>query len=338
MPALNAGVLKEPNVTKASRRAFLGAVALAAVGGMTRASSSSQGSIRFGVTVADNVAFAPAFAALELGFFEQAGVKVAIVPLRGAAVAEEALAAGHVEIIDHVVAYTGRVVSRGGDPRVIATVSSGFLGWSLIVRTDSPIQNVRDLVGKRVGVGPRLSVGEMAAQRLTDQVSGRFEIIHNGPGSLVPALRSGEIDAMLFSASVAQREVTAGNARMILDLTDPADRTAIYGYAASAEAREKRGEDLRRFLAAVLRATAHMKQNREWSLRFLKGYVRVRDDAFAAILHDRIVANLSSNGETKVDDVERAVSLAARAWDAPAVVDVPVQQIFTNEFLPDDGV
>lgn len=337
MPATTAGVLKEPSVTRASRRAFLGAVALAAVGGMTRASSSSQGSIRFGVTIADNVAFAPAFAALELGFFEEAGVKVAIVPLRGSAVAEEALAAGHVEIIDHVVAYTGRAVSRGGPPRVIATVSSGFLGWSLIVRADSPIQNVRDLVGKRVGVGPRLSVGDMAAQRLTDQVSGRFEIIHNGPGALVPALRSGEIDAMLFSASVAQREVTAGNARMILDLTDPADRTAIYGYAASAEAREKRAEDLRRFLAAVLRATAYMKQNREWSLRFLKGYVRVPDGAFAAILQDRIVHNLSANGETKIDDVERAVSLAARAWDSPALIDVPVQQIFTNEFLPDDG-
>ncbi len=324
-------------MTRASRRAFLGAVALAAVGGMTRA-SSSQAAIRFGVTIADNVAFAPAFAAQELGFFEQAGVKVTIVPLRGSAVAEEALAAGHVEIIDHVVAYTGRAVSRGGDPRVIATVSSGFLGWSLIVRADSPIKSARDLVGKRIGVGPRLSVGDMAAQRLADQVSGRFEVIHNGPGALVPALRIGEIDAMLFSASVAQREVAAGNARTILDLTDPADRTAIYGYAASAEAREKRGEDLRRFMAAVLRATAHMKQNREWSLRFLKSYVRVPDDAFAAILQDRIVDNLSANGETKVDDVERAVSLAARAWDSPAIIDVPAQQIFTNEFLPDDGV
>ena len=325
-------------MTRPSRRAFLGAIALAATGAMTRASSSTPGSIRLGVTVADNVAYAPAFAAQELGFFEEAGVKVTIVPLRGSAVAEEALAAGHVEIIDHIVAYTGRAVSRGGDPRIVGTVSSGFLGWSLIVRADSPIKSVRDLVGKRVGVGPRLSVGDMAAQRLADQVSGRFELIHNGPGALVPALRSGEIDAMLFSASVTQREVTAGNARMILDLTDPGDRTPIYGYAASAEARENRSEDVRRFMAAVLRATAYMKQNPEWSLRFLKSYVRVPDDAFAKILQDRIVENLSTNGETKADDVERAVSLAARAWDAPAIMDVPVERIFTNEFLPDDGV
>jgi ABC-type nitrate/sulfonate/bicarbonate transport system substrate-binding protein len=260
-----------------------------------------------------------------------------MIPLRGAAVAEETLAAGHVDVIDHIIPYTGRTIARGGDARVVATVSRGFLGWSLIVRADNPAANVRDLVGKKIGVGPRLSVGDMAAQRLADQVSGRFELVHNGPGGLVPALRSGEIDAMLFSASVAQREVTAGNARIVHELTDPGDRTAIYGYAASAAARERRGEELRRFLAAVLRATAHMKKDRDWSISFLKSYVRVADDAFAAILHDRIVANLSNNGDTRIADVERAFALAARAWNAPALMDVPTAEVFTNEFLPDDG-
>ena len=141
---------------------------------------------------------------------------------------------------------------------------------------------------------------------------------------------------MLFSASVAQREVTAGNARTIHELTDPSDRTAIYGYAASAEAREKRPEELRQFLTAVLRATAFMKSDRDWSMKFLKGYVRVPNDAFAAILQERI-ANLSPTGETQDDAVERAVALAARAWNAPNIMEVPIERVFTNEFLPDDG-
>ena len=322
-------------MTRATRRTFL--CSIAALAAVTQTAHASPGAIRFGVTVADNVVYAPLFAAQELGFFDDAGVKVSVVPLRGSAVAEEALAANHVDVIDHVVAYTGRQIASGGGARIVATASLGFLGWSLIVRSDSPAKSPRDLVGRKVGVGPRLSVGDMAAQRLADQISGRFENIHNGPGALVPALRSGEIDAMLFSASVAQREVAAGNARTIFDLTDAGHRMAVYGYAASAEAREKRGEDLRKFLAAVLRATAHMKSNRDWSLRFLKSYVRVPDDALAAILHDRIIANLSSNGETKAPDVERAISLAARAWDAPQMMDIAVEQVFTNEFLPDDG-
>lgn len=320
---------------RATRRTFLCSLALAAAGGSARA--TPDGTIRFGVTVADNVVYAPVLAAQELGYFDQAGLKVTIVSLRGAAIAEEALAAGHVDVIDHVVAYTSRAIANGGDARVIATASTGFLGWSLIVRADSPATSIRDLVGRKVGVGLRLSVGDMAAQRLSDQASGRFDLIHSGPGALVPALRSGEIDAMLFSASVAQREVAAGNARTIHDLTASPDRTAIYGYAASGEAREKRGEELRRFLAAVLRASAHMKANRNWSVDFLKRYVRVPDDAFATILQDRIVAHLSPDGETRAGEVERAIALAARAWDAPKLMDVSAERAFTNEFLPDDG-
>jgi NitT/TauT family transport system substrate-binding protein len=333
-PQLPRAPPQEEDVMKATRRTFVCSLAAMALGAPARASAPG---LRFGVTVADNVVYAPAFAAQELGYFEAAGVKVTMTPLRGAAVAEEALAAGHVDVIDHVIAYTSRAIASGGDPRVIATASKGFLGWSLIVRADSPAQTLRDLVGKKIGVGARLSIGEMAAQRLADQVSGRFELVHNGPGALVPALRSGEIDAMLFSASVAQREVAAGNARTIHDLTDPADRTALYGYAASAEAREKRPEELRRFLLAVLRATAFMKHDRAWSMRFLKGYVRVPADPLAAILQDRIIANLSATGETQAGAVERAVALAARAWNAPGIIDVPTERVFTNEFLPDDG-
>ena len=318
---------------QASRRTFL-VSALAAMLPAARASGqSATGLIRFGVTVADNVVYAPVFAAAELGFFEAAGVRASFVPLRGAAAGEEALAAGHVDLIDHVIAYTSRAVASGVGARVIATASNGFLGWSVIVRADSPATSLRDLVGKRVGIGPRLSVSEMAAQRVADQLSARFDLAHLSPGLMMPALRSGEVDAVLFSAAVAQREVVAGNARTLHDLTDPADRTALYGYTASAEAMERRRGDLRRFMSAVLRATAHMQREEAWSLRFLKEYVKIPDDRLARILHDRVIAHLSTDGETEPDAVERAVALAARAWNAPAMVETPVSAMFTNAFL-----
>lgn len=285
------------------------------------------------MTVADNVVYAPVFAAAELGYFDAAGIKASFVPLRGAAAGEEALAAGHVDLIDHIIAYTSRAIANGVDAQVVATASNGFLGWSVIVRTDHPASSLRDLVGKKVGVGARLSVSEMAAQRLADQLSARFDLIHLTPGGLMPALRNGEVEAVLFSGAVAQREVVAGNARTLHDLTDPADRTAVYGYAASAAAVDARGDDLRRFLAAVLRATVHMQTDREWSLRFLKSHIKIQDDRLAAILQDRVIANLSATGETGADAVERAVALAARAWNAPAIVDTPLRTVFTNELL-----
>jgi len=239
-------------------------------------------------------------------------------------------------VIDHVIAYAARAIAGGRPARIVATATNGFYGWSLIVREDSPARTLADLAGRRIGVGARLSVSEMAAQRLVDQSSNRFSLVHSGAGALVPALRKGDLDAVLFSAAVAQREVVSGYARTIHDLTNPGDRTALHGYSASMDAQEKRGEEIRAFLASVLQATEHMKKDRAWSMRFLKSFVKVGDDRLAEILQDRIVANLSQNGATNADAVERSVALAGRAWNAPAVADMSVEAVFTNRFLPEE--
>lgn len=316
------------------------AVALAAscaIGVISSSAAAATAKFRFGLSVADNVVYAPVLAAAKLGFFADAKLDVDIVPLRGVSVAEEALAAGHVEIIDHTAAYAARAISGGAKLKVVATATNGFYGWTLIVRTDSPARGVRDLVGEKIGIGAAKSISGMAARRLMDQTSGSYKFAPTGPGALMPALRNGELQGVLFSAAVAQREVGAGNARTILDLTDLGDRTAIYGYSASAAAIEKRPEDLRAFLAAVRRATEYMKANREWSVRFIKSYVKVDNEDFAEMLHDRVVAELSASYRTRTEAVERALALAARAWDAPGLLELDPASVFTNQFLPGDG-
>lgn len=310
--------------------ALLAAALLLLAPGAARAAASE---LRFALSVTDNVVYAPVLAAAELGYFDAAGLKVRVVPVRGAAAAEEALAAGHVEVADVTIPYAARSITAGAALRVAATSSNGFYGWSLIVRAESPARSVRDLVGRRIAIGARQSISEMAAQRLMDQTSAHFELTPSSPGALVPALRAGEVDGLLFSAAVAQREVFAENARTILELSADDDRTAIYGYATSEAALQARSEDLRAFLAAVRRATAHMKADRPWSVRFLKTFIRVNDNQLAELLHDHVVARLSETGESKPEAVERALALAARAWNTPALADLPAERVITNELL-----
>ncbi len=292
--------------------------------------------IRVGLSVSDNAVFAPVAAAAELGFFNEAGLSVRIVPLRGVAAAEEALGAGHVDIIDHTLAYAARAIATGAQLKIVATATRGFYGWSLVVRTDNRAASLRDLASAKIGVGPRLSVADMAARRLADMSPGKMNFIPTGPGALVPALRAGELDAVLYSASVVQREVASGNARTILDLTDLADSTALYGYSASRAMREARGDDLRAFLSAVHRAADYMKHDRAWSLRFLRTFANINDSALAEILFDRVVSRLSTNGVTEPEEVRRALALAARAWNAPVLADLDPETIYTNEFLSPD--
>lgn len=298
--------------------------------------NGAQREVRVGLSVADNSVFAPVTAAAELGFYVEAGLSVRIVPLRGVAAAEEALAADHVDVIDHTIAYAARAIAGGSQLKVVATVTRGLYGWSLIVRTDSPALTLADLAGAKIGVGPRLSVADMAARRLADLSGAKYEFTPTGPGALVPALRAGDLDAILYSATVAQREVASGNARTILDLTDLGDRTAIYGYSASRKMRETRGDDLRAFLAAVHRAAAHMKSDKAWSLRFLRAFTSVNDPALGQILFERVVRHLSTDGVSHGQEVERGLALAARAWNAPALTELDPAVIFTNEFLTVD--
>lgn len=296
----------------------------------------ARGQVRVGISVSDNSVFAPVAAAAELGLYAEAGLAVRIVPLRGVAAAEEALAAGHVDVIDHTVAYAARAIAGGSQLKVVAVATNGFYGWSLIVRTDSPAKSLRDLVGAKIGVGPRLSVADMAARRLGDLSSAHFQFTPTGPGTLAPALRTGKLDAVLYSATVAQREVVSGNARTILDLTEPADRTALYGYSASRNMREARGDDLRTFLGAVHRAAAHMKSDKAWSLRFLRTFTSVNEPELAEILFERVVHYLSTDGASQPEELARGLALAARAWNAPALADLDPAMIFTNAFLSPD--
>ncbi|MDB5569622.1 MAG: hypothetical protein JWN93_805 [Hyphomicrobiales bacterium] len=310
-------------------------LALAACAGM---SLPADAEIRFGLSVSDNVVYAPVAAAEELGLFAEAGLVVRIVPLRGVGAAEEALAGGHVDVIDHTIAYAGRAIANGADLRIVATATNGFYGWSLIVRQDAPARSVTDLTGKRIGVGARQSIGDLAARRLSDQTSSTFELVPLGPGALVPALRNAEIDGFLFSAAVAQREVVAGNARTLLDMSDAPDRTAIYGYSASAKARDAKSDELRAFMAALHRATQHMQADRDWSVRFIKSFIKVNDTRLAELLHDRVVAKLSPDGESDEDAVARALALAARAWNAPALADLAATRVFSNSYVSRDGM
>ena len=321
-------------------RPFLAATLAAALCLCATASALAQvetrAEIRVGLSVSDNAVFAPVAAAVELGFFNEAGLSIHIVPLRGDAAAEEALGAGHVDVIDHTIAYAARAIAAGAQLKIIATATRGFYGWSLVVRADNRAASLSDLAGAKIGVGPRLSVADMAARRLADMSHAKFNFIPTGPGALVPALRTGELDAVLYSASVVRREAASGNARTILDLTDLADRTAIYGYSASRAMRETRGDDLRAFMSAVHRAAAHMQNDRAWTLRFLRTFANITDSGLAESLFDQVVNRLSTKGVSDPEEVRRGLSLAARAWNDPMLADIEPELVYSNEFLSPD--
>ena len=301
--------------------------------GLVGAEVTTAGEVRLGLVPA-NIFTAPAYAAAKLDYYKAAGLDVKFIVFRGGAAAQEAMTARQVDIIDYFGPAAALAVTKGVKQKMVAVNMPGHTGWHVIVKTDSPIKSIKDLAGKKIGISAKATTSDMAALWIADRAGVQMQQVPVGPAALAPALRAGQIDAVVFSAILTNREMTAGHARSILELTDIMEPTIADAYVASQEMMEKRPADLRAFLAATLKGLEYMKANRDWSLAFLKEFSKIDEESILALLQDKIVPKISADGRIDAAWVEGGLKLAARAWDVPELLKVDASTIFTNEFLP----
>ena len=296
-------------------------------------SHANAGEIRLGL-VPENVFTSPAYAAEKLGFYKAAGLDVKFIVFRGGAAAQEAMSAGQADIIDYFGPAVALAISKGAKEKLVAVNMPGHTGWHVLVKADSPIKDIKDLAGKKVGISAKATTSDMAALWVAEKAGVKFQQVPVGPGALAPGLRAGQIDAMVFSAIVTNREMMAGHARSIIALTDVMPPTVADAYIASQQLMVERPRELRAFLAATLKGLAHIKANREWSLAFLKEFAKVDNDKLVAMLLDEVIPRIPADGRIEKAWVETGIELAARAWEVPELAKVDAASIFTNEFLP----
>ena len=305
----------------------------AALACLVLAPAAEAGEIRLGL-VPENVFTSPAYAAEKLGFYKAAGIDVKFIVFRGGAAAQEAMTARQADVIDYFGPAVALAISKGAKEKLVAVNMPGHTGWNVIVKADSAIKDIKDLAGRKIGISAKATTSDMAALWVADKAGVSIQQVPVGPGALAPALRSGQLDAVVFSAIVTNREILAGHARSIISLTDVMEPTIADAYVASQELMDQRPADLRAFLAATLKGLAHIKANREWSLAFLKEFAKVDNDKLVGILFDEIIPRIPADGRIETAWVESGLKLAARAWDVPELAKVDASSIFTNDFLP----
>jgi NitT/TauT family transport system substrate-binding protein len=291
--------------------------------------------VRIGFAV-ESVDYSPAFAAERLGLFKKAGIEVKLITFRGGAAAQEALSAGAADIIGYFSPAVALAVSKGAKERMVGTVSAGHVGWNVVVSANSPIKTIQDLAGKKVGVTQKATTSDMAALWVGEKANVKFQQIPLGGGGMVPALRSGQVDAIvlnLFSGLLAMRDVKNGQMRSVFDLTNEMPRTLSNVYVASQDMIDKRPDDLRATLAAIYEAIAYMKSNREWTEQFLRGYTKFDTDQLNDDLYNQIANNLSQDGRIEKKWVEDGLQIASRAWQMDALATVDPESLYTNAFL-----
>jgi NitT/TauT family transport system substrate-binding protein len=136
------------------------------------------------------------YAARELGYFEEQGLRVRFIEYEAERLAADAMLSGAADIATAAEAVLVSNSFKNPDLRVFASISECRTN-GLIARRDRGIETGKDLAGKRIGL-TRMSSGEydfgvfLAFNGLSFE---NVEIIDMNPSEIVETLAEGNIDA-----------------------------------------------------------------------------------------------------------------------------------------------
>jgi NitT/TauT family transport system substrate-binding protein len=317
-----------------SRHIIVQVAVAAVVVTLSGAAASAEELVRIGLAVPHNAAYVQFYAAETLGFYKDAGVKAEITIYRGGAASQEALSAGAADIITYFGAGVALAVSKGAKEKIVSAIDPTPHGWQFLVPANSPIKTLKDLDGKKVGVATKAGTADMFALWVADQGGAKIQTIPVGGGGMVPALRAGQVDAIAMFPGLSLQLVASGEARSLMDLGKEMEPTLPDVIVAPQEMMDKRPQAVRGMLAAVYKAVVHMRNNRDWALKYLKEFTEEKDDKVNVLTYEQVVVPLSQDGIVRPEWIANSINIAAKVWGLDDLRKVKPDDIYTNTFLP----
>jgi NitT/TauT family transport system substrate-binding protein len=164
-----------------------------------------------------------AWVALEKGFFRDVGISVTIAgvfhagPEEMTAFASRSLDIGYLGVAP---AMTG-AANKAATVKVVALANTE--GSAIVVRKDSRIRNLKDLIGKTVAIPGYSSVQDILLRRALEQAgieSKKITIMVIKPPEMIPALDTKQIDAFVAWEPYPARAVTRGIGKVIISSSE----------------------------------------------------------------------------------------------------------------------
>jgi ABC-type nitrate/sulfonate/bicarbonate transport system substrate-binding protein len=103
---------------------------------------------------------------------------------------------------------------------------------------------------------------------------------------------------------------------------------------ASQEMIDKKPQIVRGTLAAIYKAVVHLRNNREWALKYLKDFTEEKDDKVNVLTYEKVVAELSQDGTVKPEWLTNSLNIAAKVWGIDSLSKLKPDDLYTNALLP----
>ena len=196
---------------------FIGAMAALA----TPAQAQSPTTLRVGwCTKVVSSAAAPHAIAIKMGWYEQGGVKVEMLPTGGGSECVKLVATGDYQMALSALEPVAIMRQQDVKMRVFYTAYQVF-AFRLAVLPDSPVKTIADLRGKKIGVNSMGSSGVFVARALVAELGmdpdKDVSIVVAGEGAQAAAMiRGKQVDAYTsFDTQFALAEAAGVNLRML---------------------------------------------------------------------------------------------------------------------------
>lgn len=258
---------------KLSRRAFSTALVIAGLLAPTVAmSQASDDPIVYAIATGDlNIGYPFATLANALGYFEEEGLNVEVVPGQSSAAVAQLLVAGRAQL--GVAQPNPSVAQRAnnGVPLVSVYAISRHGTSVFVVRPDSPIQTIADIEGKTIGVADMGSsdIIYLRAKLLENGLTEEdVTIIATGYGTpAFEALSNGTVDATITFTGGLARMLVAGYEARALPMPESERDLYSYNLYATQDYIDANPEVIGKIGRAMAKATVFLRTSPEAAVR-----------------------------------------------------------------------
>jgi ABC-type nitrate/sulfonate/bicarbonate transport system substrate-binding protein len=280
--------------------------------------ATAEEKVRFSVAAITG-SYMDEFVAIEKGYHRDEGLTVEMIQA-GGGIATQALIAGDL----HFSTSAGSALTamlRGAEIKVVHTNIDrpGYQLWS----AQPEIKNLKDLIGKRVGVTNRGDTQELSVRLLLrkhgiDANSVVYMAVGFG-GARLAALQTETVDAVpLGAGDFAQLKQPKGH---MLGDTEKEIRFAYVGLAVSNRLLSRQPDLVERFLRSVIKGREYARRYREQTIPIIGKYTQ-RKREFNEFDYDSTRPVLTREGWVPDDVLKDDIAMRAELIGVPAPADV----------------
>jgi NitT/TauT family transport system substrate-binding protein len=269
------------------KRRLLQAVGAATVLGLAGMPRARAQAVKLRIGYWPVAAGLPFFAAIEKGYFKEAGLDVEPLKFAGAQQVMEAMLSGRSDGSANGTGSANLAIGEIAQPglfKIFCTNPSNAVNVleEFLVPKDSPVKTMADLKGKRVASGPGIQNVTLAKTMLERSGAGPMNVTELPIGQHVAALAAGQIDAVYTLEPTGTVGRLNGTTRVLeagvvahYILGDP--KAPWHGGSASltTEFLKKNPDLSKKYMAAYARGVELVRKNPNEARQFMKGYTAI---------------------------------------------------------------